>query len=344
MTQPNAKKLGVLVRGAGWVAGEHIHAFQKNPHTEVRHIDARSEAKIEGYFKKFNFRCGASVERYEEALERDDIDIVSICTINYQHAQEAILAAKAGKHVFIEKPAALNLKELRALEAALKKSGVKSAMGFVCHYYPRIVSIKAQLEQGALGKLFYAQAAYLHEVKGAWKAQKATSGSSLLMGGCHAIDLVRWFVGNDKPVKEVFAFANGPVRRKDFEYDPNIFVSFKYADGTIAQVGSSLEANMPYAFDINLMGTRGSVRGPLLYSENFPGAKAFLTIPGVGPDSGDVAHHPFDKMIDDFVAWVRGERKKPCENSTLDAVKTHEIIFAAEESARTGKPVRLSLK
>ncbi|MBI3832647.1 MAG: Gfo/Idh/MocA family oxidoreductase [Planctomycetes bacterium] len=333
------RKLGVLVRGAGWVAGEHIKAFLKNPHTEIRHIDARSEHRIEDYFRKFGFRCDASCEEYEHALERDDIDIVSVCTINYQHAQEAALAAQAGKHVFIEKPIAINPREMYALEAALKKHKVKSAVGFVCHWYPRIVSMKAQVDKGALGKIFYANAAYLHELKGAWKTRPETAGSSLLMGGCHALDLVRWFLGNEKRIVEVHAYANGPWRRKDFAYPPNVFVSMKYEDGTVAQVGSSVECNMPYAFELTLLGTRGGIRGEKLYSEDFPGAKQFLTVPGVGMDSGDVAHHPFDAMLDEFVAWVRGG--KPCANSTLDAVKTHEAIFAAQESFKTGKPVRL---
>lgn len=335
-------KLGVLVRGAGWVAGEHIKAFLKNPHTELRHIDARSQDKIEGYFKKFGFRCDSSNDEYERALERDDIDIVTVCTINYQHAREARLAAEAGKHVFIEKPIAIEPKEMKALEAAIKKNKVKSAVGFVCHWYPRIVSMKAQVDQGALGRIFYANAAYLHELKGAWKTQPQTAGSSLLMGGCHALDLVRWFVGNGKRVVEVHAYANGPMRRKDFNYAPNVFLSMQFEDGTVAQVGSSVECNMPYAFELTLLGTRGAIRGEKLYSENFPGVKQFLTVPGVGMDSGDVAHHPFDHMIDEFVAWIRGG--KICANSTLDAVHTHEIIFAAQESIRSGKPVKLKRK
>jgi len=332
-------KLGVLVRGAGWVAGEHIKAFLKNQHTEIRHIDARSEVRIEGYFKKFDFRCDTSCEQYEKALERDDIDIVSICTTNYQHAREATLAAKAGKHVFIEKPIAIHAKEMAELEHAIKAHKVKSAVGFVCHWYPRLISIKNQVDKGALGKIFYAQAAYLHELKGAWKTKSATAGSSLLMGGCHALDLVRWFIGNEKRITEVHAYANGPFRRKDYDYPPNVFVSLKYADGTVAQVGSVVECNMPYAFELTLLGTRGSVRGEKLYSEDFPGAKQFLTVPGVGPDSSDVAHHPFDAMLDEFVDWVRGG--KPCANSTLDAVKTHAVIFAAQESFKTGKPVKV---
>lgn len=337
----DGKKLGVLVRGSGWVAGEHIAAFLKNPHTEVRHIDARTQARTERYFEKFNFKCDSSNDRFEEALERDDIDIVTICTINYQHAREAIAAAKAGKHVFIEKPLAMNLEELRAFEKALKDSGVKSACGFVCHWYPRLVSIKSQIDKGALGQIFFAHAAYLHEVKGEWKAKRATSGSSLLMGGCHAVDLVRWYIGQQKPVAEVHAYASGPFRRKDFDFPPNIFLQMKYADGTLASVGSSLECNMPYAFALELLGTRGSVREEQMYSEDFAGAKAFLTVPGIGPDSADVAHHPFDKMIDEFVEWVRGG---PVSSSnSLDAIKTHEIVFAAERSAETGQPVKLPL-
>jgi len=343
MTDPSngTDKLGVLVRGAGWVAGEHVKAYLRNPHVEIRHVDARFEREIDECFATHGFRCDKSVDRYEEALERDDVDIVSICTISSLHAREAVLAAEAGKHVMIEKPAVLTLPELRQLEAAVRQAGVKSAVGFVVRWYPRIVSIKSQVDKGALGDLFYAGAAYWHEVHGEWKAKAGTAGSSLLMGGCHAVDLVRWFVGMDERVEEVFAYANGPTRRHDFDYPPNIFVTMKFENGVVGAVGSSLECSMPYVFALELLGTRGAVRGDQLYSEDFQGGVEFRAVPGVGPDSPDVAHHPFDAEIDEFVDWVRGG--PAMSTNTLDAVHTHEIVFAAEQSVRSRTPVRLPI-
>jgi len=334
-----SRKLGVLVRGAGWVSGEHIKAYLKNPHTELRVVDARFEWEIEEKFRRYGFRCEKSVDRYEEQLAREDIDIVSICTINHLHAREAALAARAGKHVFIEKPAALSLEELRQLRQAIRQAGVKSAVGFVVRWYPTIKSMKAQIEKGALGELYYVGAGYFHQVFGEWKGKRETGGSSFLMGGCHAVDLVRWLSG--KEVAEVAAYGTGPHNRPDFEYPPTVEVALRFTDGTIGRLTSALEANMPYVFAVEVIGTRGAVKDDRLYTMDLPGAREFFRIPGKAPDSPDVEHHPFDEEIDDFVRAVLEDRRMPTDIE--DAYKTHEVVFAIERSLETGRPVSLPL-
>ncbi|MBN1808004.1 MAG: Gfo/Idh/MocA family oxidoreductase [Planctomycetes bacterium] len=334
-----AEKLGVLVRGAGWVAGEHISAYLNNPYTEIRVVDARFDHEIEAQFARHAFRCDKSLDKYEEQLQRDDIHVVSICTISHLHAAEAIAAARAGKHVMVEKPAALSLQEMKRLRDVVNESGVKSAVGFVVRWYPTVVSIKAQIDKGALGDIYYAGSGYWHQVFGDWKGKRSLGGSSLLMGGCHSVDLVRWLSG--KEAAEVRAYATGPHNRSDFEYPPTVDASLLFTDGTIGRISSALECNMPYVFSIELVGTRGAVRDNLLYSMDFPGALEFVKIPGTAPDSPDVTHHPFDMEINAFVDCIRQNR--PMATDINDAYKTHEIIFAVEESIRTHKPVPLPL-
>ncbi len=333
-------KLGVLIRGAGWVAGEHVKAFRDNPHTEIKVIDARFEHEIDDKVARYGLKCEKSVDRYEEQLKRDDVEIVSICTISHLHAREAIAAVRAGKHVFVEKPAALTLSDMRTMRDAVRESGVRSAVGFVCHWYPTIKSIKAQIEAGALGHVYFCGAGYWHQVFGEWKSKRELGGSSLLMGGCHAVDLVRWLKG--KEVSEVMCYGTGPHNRMDFEYPPTVTASFRFEDGTVGQVSSAVECSMPYVFSIMVVGTRGAVYDDKFYSQDFAGAEEFMTLAGVKPDSPDVTHHPFDEELDEFVACILEDREMDANMD--DAYRTHEVVFACERSLETGEPVKLPLE
>jgi predicted dehydrogenase len=98
---------------------------------------------------------------------------------------------------------------------------------------------------------------------------------------------------------------------------------------------------MPYVFHLQVLGTKGAVRGPRIYSETLQTEQTFMDVPGVYPDSYDVTHHPFDQEIDYFVDCIVDDQEPMI--GIPDAYKTHEIAFAAERSAETGKPVALPL-
>ncbi|MGH2353994.1 MAG: Gfo/Idh/MocA family protein, partial [Chloroflexota bacterium] len=112
--------------------------------------------------------------------------------------------------------------------------------------------------------------------------------------------------------------------------------------GAIGLITASLEVPMPYTFPVQLHGTKGAFRDGRLYSTaKFPGQTDWITIPSIAPDSGDVAHHPFQGEIDHFVACIRSGVESHCNLD--DAVKTHEVCLAIDQSAATGRPVRLPL-
>ena len=136
------RKLGVAIQGAGWVAGEHIKAYTENPHTEVVAIASRTTDGAERKLAVSGVSCRVC-EAYAKMLADDAADIVSICTPNHLHAAEAIQAARAGKHILLEKPIALNLADLRALRQAVRESGVKTVVSFVLRWNPLFETIKA---------------------------------------------------------------------------------------------------------------------------------------------------------------------------------------------------------
>jgi predicted dehydrogenase len=337
-------KYGVAVHGAGWVSGEHLKAYQNNPHCEVRVVSSRRAESAAARAAEAGLECDVSTD-FDAVLARDDIDIVSICTPNHLHAEETIKAAQAGKHILIEKPVALTLDDLRAMRDAVREAKVKTVVGFVLRWNPLYQTIKALLADGAIGEVFYAGVDYLHEIGDwwsgwVWARTKEQGGTPMLLGGCHALDGLRWFAGE---VAEVTAF-NTRGHRDDFEYEPTTLATLKLANGGVGKCAASFEIEMPYTFNIELYGSKGSIRNNRLFSQKgkFPGQTNWIEIPTILPDSGEVSHHPFQGEIDHLVQCIIDDVESHV--NLEDAVKTHEVCFAIDQSAANGgQPVRLPL-
>ena len=339
------KQFGAAVLGPGDVSGEHIKAYEANPHTEVRAILSRDRARAEAKAKQHGLANCTPYTDLDELLRRDDIHMVSICTPNHLHAGQAVACAQAGKHVVVEKPIALDLPGLRKLAGAVAEAGVRSVVSFVLRWNPLYETIKAILAEGAIGEIYYAEVDYLHGIPKAygghkWISKREFGGSALLTGGCHAVDGLRWFVA--KEAMEVFGYGNfsksNPI---GYDYEPNSVVLIKFSDGTMGKVATSIEYMAPYTFNISLMGDKGAMRDNRLFTKRWPGQTGWAAIPTVLPDSGAVTHHPFVGQINHFVDCILSGKESHC--NVADAVKTHEICLAGEMSRQTGQPVKLPL-
>jgi len=336
-------ELGVMIVGPGWVAGQHIMSYVRNPHTTIKAIAGvlpEDRARAQAYMDQYGFSCEYT-EDFDAALSRDDIDVVAVCTINHLHYRQALSAVEAGKHTFVEKPLCFNLDELRTLVGRVEAQGVQTHVGHVIRYYPAIVGLQNFLASGGIGEVSYCECDYWHEMMGEWKAATKTGGSALLMGGCHSVDMVRWLVGEEVEAEEVFAYSTKPSRRTDFEYDPNVYFMIKFANGVIGKVGTSLECNMPYVFHLQVNGTKGTIRNNGIFADQFPDLNSFVSLPSQYPDDWNVSHHPFPEEVNDFVSCIL--EKREAELSIPNAAKTYEVIFAAEASAREGRPIKLPL-
>jgi len=341
----SATKMGVGVVGTGWVSGEHIKAFENNPHTEVRGICSRSLARARAKIGEMNLPAAQPYDDYDTMLDCPVIHIISLCTPHAQHPAQTIAAAQAGKHLLIEKPVALSLKDLKAMRDAVRKARVRTAVCFELRWNLLYVNIKALLQQKMIGELFYGEVDYFHGI-GPWYKQwqwcrtRAMGGSSLLNAGCHAVDGLRWFVGSE-PVEVMSMSATSRRNRLRYEYDPTSVTILKFANGVLGKVTSSVECIMPYLFNIRLLGDEGAIRNERFYSKRLPGQKGWASIPTILPDSGDVTHHPYQGEVDHLVECIL--TRKESHVNLEDAVKTHEVCFAAELSAKSGKAVKLPM-
>ncbi len=340
------KQLGVGIVGTGWVSGEHIRAFEANPHTKVVALCGRTEASARAKAKECGIDCAIYTD-YAQMLKHAGLDIVSIATPPNLHRDEAVAAARAGKHLMLEKAMGVTLEDIRAIRDAVRETKVKSVVSFVLRWNPLFDIIKKQLAAGALGRVFYGEVDYFHGIgpwygQYGWNIKKDVGGSSLLSAGCHALDALRWFMGGE--VTEVYQLATAG-KGKDFaayEYAPTTVTVLKFADGRVGKVASCIECLQPYVFGINLVGTEGTIRNNKIFSRvSFPGQTSWAEVPTIMPDSGDVTHHPFKGEVNHLVECIQTNTESHV--NIEDAYKTHEIVLAADRSGQTGKPVALPL-
>jgi predicted dehydrogenase len=338
------KELGVGIIGTGWVSDEYIRSFEMNPHTRVMAICSRDKSRAEEKATRHNLVSCAAVATPEEMMRLPGLDIVCINTPNFLHAEQTIMAAEHGKHIVIEKPIAIDWQDMKRMKDAVDKAGVVTIVGFVLRWNPLFTTIKQMLNDDVLGKVNYAEVDYLHAITPAyncypWSVKKETGGSILQVGGCHAVDGLRWFV-DDEP-SEVVALSG--KFRSDFEQDTTIALLVKFRSGSIGKVCCSYDVACPYIYNIEVFGSKGTVRNDQVWAKtSLPGQEDWITIPTTKPDSGDVTHHPFPDEVDHFVDCILARKKTIVDLD--DAIKTFEIIEAADRSASLGgQTVKLPL-
>ncbi|MFB5165800.1 Gfo/Idh/MocA family oxidoreductase [Parageobacillus toebii] len=201
------KQVRIGMVGYKFMGKAHSHAFRDIPFffdTEVvpvlQAIAGRDEQGVKQAAEKMGW---ASYETdWRRLIERDDIDVIDIVTPNNTHAEIAIAAAKAGKHIICEKPLALTLEQSLEMLDAVKKAGV---VHMICHNYrfaPAVQFAKQLIAQGRLGKIYHIRATFLQDwlmdsdFPLIWRLKKEISGSGTLGDiGAHIIDLARFLVG-----------------------------------------------------------------------------------------------------------------------------------------------------
>ncbi len=336
-------KLGVAIHGAGWVASAHAASWLKNPHARIVSISDPHLERARDLASRLSITCRLGTD-YQAVLDNPEVHVVDLCGPSHVHAEQAIAAAEAGKHLLVEKPIALSMEENRAVRDAVARAGVRSLAGFVLRWNPAIQTIKSLVSAGAIGELFYAELDYWHGLKPthhAWHllSKRKTGGSAMLFGGCHAVDGLRWLTG-DEPV-EVTAMANN--KRGWFEYDANVVATIRFRSGILGKTSVLFDCEMPYTFNIDLAGTEGTIRDNRVWSRRlFPGQTGWTFIPTVLPHTSDVQHHPFDAEIEHFVQCIREGRESHC--NIADAYRTHELCLAIDRSIELGgRPVTLPL-
>jgi predicted dehydrogenase len=260
--------------------------------------------------------------------------------------------------------------ELRRIRDAVRRARVRTIVSFELHYNPYLQFARWVRESGWLGNLRFARCQYLSRVTDwysgwSWVRTRRSGRSHLLAAGCHAVDALRWCTGLE--AREVSGYQTRFTA--GYEWPTSIVVNLRMGRSArtpvLGQIVSSTDYQMPYAFDVELMGDRATLRQDLILWNDEPvnldALRRACPVPGVElredrtstgapairvltemPGSADVSHHPFQGEIDELIACVL-ERRETHIN-IHDAQKTMEICLAADRSAdRGGRPVQLPL-
>ena len=339
------KKYNVGIIGYGWVASAHIPAINASSLAQVTAVCSGRKLNA----AELSAAHGGPIRVFrdlDEMLGDPQIHIVSLCNFPSRHAAQAIRAANAGKHLIIEKPLCLSHKELTALRAAVKRAGVKTCVGFECRFSSQFLAIKSVLDRGLLGPLHYGEVDYFHGI-GPWYSQfrwctrRIEGGSSLLSAGCHALDALLLCMNSE--VVEVASYAtwSGSKQFKTYEFPSTSVTLLKFKNGSIGKCASSIDCHQPYYFHTHLIGSKGSLLDNKFYSTDLGTNKAqWNTLALKLLDSGDVADHPYQTQFEAFFQAVDKGREMPLTNLEL-AARSHEVIFAADRAAATGRAVQL---
>ena len=187
---------GVAILGCGLIGQKRAKALHG------AHLQVCADLDIKRAQQLANSYPGAEVTSdWRSAIHRDDVDIVIVATTNQALVETSLEAAKAGKHILVEKPAARNVAELDTLIDAAQKNDVLVRVGFNHRYHPALLKAQELLEAGELGELMFIRGRYGHGGRigydQEWRADPVISGGGELIDqGVHLIDLSRWFLGD----------------------------------------------------------------------------------------------------------------------------------------------------
>ena len=341
------KKFNVGIIGYGWAATAHIDAINASGMARVTHVYSSRLLDDDELSVRHGSRIKTTTD-LKSILKNQQVDVVDVTSYPYQHADQVVAAARAGKHIIIEKPLTLTKSSLRRMVNAVKKARVKTCVCFECRFSAEFMTLKSVIDQGLIGKIHYAEVDYYHGVgpwygQYRWNTKKDAGGSSLLSAGCHAMDALLHCMGSSDVVEVVShsTKSKNKVFRK-YEYDTTSVTILKFRDGRLGKVASVIDCLQPYYFHTHIVGSEGSILDNKFYSSKMGGLNKneWSTLATQLVDSGDVSDHPYPTQFEAFFTALRAGKEMP-HTSLRDAARTHEIIFAADKSAATGKPVRI---
>lgn len=339
------KKYKVGIIGYGWVATAHIPA-----------INATSQAQVTAIYSsrpldaaEVSAKHGGRITTYtslDAMLASPEIDAVSICSFPHQHADQAVKAAQAGKHLIIEKPLALSWVDCQRIAAAVREAGVKVCVCFECRFSNQMQSTRALIDQGLLGDLHYGEVDYYHGIgpwygQFRWNIKEKDGGSALLTAGCHGLDALLMLMGSDVVSVSSFSTKSRSDIFQPYEYDTSSVTILNFKSGKVGKCAAIVDCLQPYYFHTHLCGSEGSVLDNKFHSMKLHSNKqAWSNLSMKMLDSGDVSDHPYEAQFKAFFDALDAGADMPLTNLT-DALRSHEVMFAADESARTGKMVQL---
>ncbi len=352
-----SKKLKIGIIGVGGISESHIVGYRTDPDVELYAFCDINEARLQHMGEKYGVT--RLFTKKEDLLALPEIDAVSVCTWNSQHAPCTIAALDAGKHVLCEKPMATNEQEAQAMLDAAKRNNRLLMIGFVRRFGNDCKILKDMIDNGTLGELYYSKATYLrrHGNPGGWFGDKSRSGGGPLIDlGVHVLDLTRYLMGNPKPVSvygvTFHKLGNRPDVKDKIGYvatsaspddvcDVEDFATamVRFDNGAVITLETSFSLNLKDDVGrIEMFGTEGGAKlEPEL--ELYTQLNGYMADVTLKTPTALSFNGLFENEIHHYLACVRGEAT--CMSPAEDGVMIMRILDAIYKSAATGHEVML---
>ena len=333
-------QVGII--GAGLQGGRRAPVLRRFPETRLAMIASRTMDSA----KKLASSMGGcdTTTRWQDVVERVDIDIVMVCTPPNMHATMSIAAMEHGKHVLCEKPLTRTTEDAEKMIAAARANGVTLKCGFNHRHHPSIIKAREWVDANQIGELNFIRCRYgiggRPGYEKEWRADPdVVGGGQLMEQGIHGIDLFRWFLGD-------FAEATGFISTRYWKTEPledNGFALFCTEKGQVASLHSSL-TQWKNVFSLELFGQDG-----------------YIIVDGLGGGYGTekvtLGKNAFFEPFRDETTEFRGgdsswyeewkefmtaikERREPLGNGN-DGLEALKLVNAIYKSAREGYTVKL---
>ena len=348
-------KIGII--GTGSISVEHIESYLKNDQVELYAFCDLNEERLQYMAEKYNVQH--TFTDLNEMLKLKEIDAISVCTWNSAHAPCAIAALNAGKHVLCEKPMSVSEEDAKAMKAAADINGKLLMIGFVRRYGNDCKILKDFINSDYFGDIYYAKATYLRRKgnPGGWFGDKSRSGGGPLIDlGVHVIDLVRFLMGNPKPVsvygttfkklgnrdniKGKKSYRSSSATDHDIcDVEDLASAMIRFDNGAVLSIEASFSLNLKKdEGKIELFGTKGGAKlDPELelYSE----INDYLADVKLDAETSLSFDGLFAKEINHFVSCIT--EGTPCISPAQDGIEIMAILDAIYKSAATGHEVIL---
>lgn len=346
--------IGFGIVGCGMISKFHARAIGEMRGARLVGCCSSRHESAEKLASEFGCRAYGSLA---DLLREPEVDIVSICTPSGAHLEPCIAAARAGKHVIVEKPLEITLQRCDRMIEACEQNGVVLATIFPSRFHESAQLLKRAVDQGRFGRLtlgdayvkwFRTQAYY---DQGAWRGTWQLDGGGALMNqAIHTVDLLLWLMG---PVSAVTAHT-ATLAHTRIEVEDTAVATLRFANGALGVIEASTAVHPGFLKRVEIHGSEGSAVlreedlvewsfvKPRKYDASILARMADKTASGGGAaDPNAIGHRAHRALFENVVRAIR----EPA-NILIDGRegrRSVEVILAIYKAADTGREVRLPL-
>jgi predicted dehydrogenase len=332
-----SQKLGFAICGLGRLSEHQIApAFANTQHCRLTGLVTGTPGKAEAFRAKYDIpkRSVYSYDDMHRMADNPDIDVVYVVTPNALHAPHTIAAAKAGKHVFCEKPLEISVERCQQMIDACKAAGTMLGTAYRCQYDPHHLECIRLAREKTFGAVGMIEAGFCIDVGAAdqWRLKRQLAGGGALMDvGIYALQATRYITGEEPMV------VSGIETRTDLtrfaEVEEAVAWTMKFPSGALAHCSTSYR--IPGVARLRATAERGWFElDPAYYYSGNRGRRS---------DGKEIRYDPIDLFaaeMDDFAQCIRN--KTPSKVSGEEGMRDVRIMMAIYDSIRSGKAVTLT--